>query len=51
MRRVDAAARDDYAGMVNDGLLFEKPPSFAELVARCRTIQDRANNVGHPASL
>jgi hypothetical protein len=36
----------DYAGMVNDGLLFEKPPAFAELVARCRAIQDRANNIG-----
>lgn len=33
----------DYAGMVNDGLLFEEPPVFAELVARCRAIQDRAN--------
>ena len=40
----------DYAGMVNDGLLFEKPPLIAELVARCRTIQDRANNVGRAAS-
>ena len=38
----------DYAGMVNDGLLFEKPPVFAELVARCRAIQDRANNIGVP---
>ena len=36
----------DYAGMVNDGLLFEKPPVFGELVARCRAIQDRANNMG-----
>ena len=35
----------DYAGMVKDGLLFEKPPTFAELVARCRAIQDRANNI------
>ena len=35
----------DYAGMVNDGLLFEKPPLFAELVARCRVIQDRANSI------
>ena len=26
----------DYAGMVKDGLLFEEPPAFAELVARCR---------------
>lgn len=34
----------DYAGMVNDGLLFEEPPVFAELIARCRAIQDRANN-------
>ena len=33
----------DYAGMVNDGLLFEQPPTFADLVARCRAIQDRAN--------
>ena len=36
----------DYAGMVNDGLLFEEPPAFAELVARCRSIQDRANSIG-----
>jgi hypothetical protein len=41
----------DYAGMVNDGLLFKKPPVFAALVAQCRAIQDRANNVGHTASL
>ena len=41
----------DYAGMVNDGLLFEKPPVFAALVAQCRAIQDRANNVGRTASL
>jgi hypothetical protein len=36
----------DYTGMVNDGLLFEKPPIFVELVARCRAIQDRANDIG-----
>lgn len=36
----------DYAGMVKDGLLFEQPPVFAELVARCRAIQDRANSIG-----
>jgi starvation-inducible DNA-binding protein len=41
----------DYAGMVNDGLLFEKPPVFAALVAQCRAIQDRANNVGRTASV
>ena len=35
----------DYAGMVNDGLLFEEPPKFETLVARCRAIQDRANNI------
>jgi hypothetical protein len=40
----------DYAGMVNDGLLFEEPPVFAELVARCRSIQDRANNVRFTSS-
>jgi hypothetical protein len=36
----------DYAGMVNDGLLFEEPPVFVDLVARCRAIQDRANSIG-----
>jgi hypothetical protein len=40
----------EYAGMVNDGLLFEEPPVFAELVARCRSIQDRANNVRFTSS-
>ena len=44
--RAEELLAADYAGMVNDGLLFEKPPAFAELVARCRAIQDRANNVG-----
>jgi hypothetical protein len=29
-----------HAGMVNDGLLFEQPPAFAGLVARCRAFQD-----------
>jgi hypothetical protein len=36
----------DYGGMVNDGLLFEEPPVFAELVSRCRAIEDRANSIG-----
>ena len=40
----------DYAGMVNDGLVFEEPPAFAELVARCRSIQDRANHLGSTSS-
>jgi hypothetical protein len=44
--RAEELLAADYAGMVNDGLLFEKPPAFVELVARCRAIQDRANNVG-----
>ena len=33
----------DYAGMVNDGLLFEDAPDFTTLVALCREIQKRAN--------
>jgi hypothetical protein len=41
----------DYAGMANDGLLFEEPPKFETLVARCRAIQDLANNVGRTTSL
>ena len=35
----------DYAGMVADGLLFENAPDFTTLVARCREIQDRANQI------
>lgn len=35
----------DYEGMVKDGLLFERPPVFVDLVARCRSIQERANNI------
>ena len=38
----------DCAGMVNDELLFEEPPAFAELVARCRSIQDRATTFAAP---
>lgn len=35
---------EDYGGMVGDGLLFEDPPSFEALIARCRDIQGRAND-------
>ena len=34
---------EGYGGMVGDGLLFEDPPSFETLIARCRDIQTRAN--------
>jgi len=34
---------DDYAGMIADGLFFEEPPSFAEVLERCEAIQMRAN--------
>jgi hypothetical protein len=38
----------DYAGMVADGLVFESAPDFATLLARCREIQDRANQFRQP---
>jgi len=45
----DGAAEEalaaDYAGMVTDGLLFENAPEFMNLVARCREIQNRANQI------
>jgi Nucleotidyl transferase AbiEii toxin, Type IV TA system len=36
---------EDYAGMVSDGLLFEDAPDFTTLVAQCREVQNRANQV------
>jgi hypothetical protein len=39
----EKALASDYAGMLSDGLLFETAPDFTTLVARCRDIQDRAN--------
>ena len=45
----DGAAEEllaaDYAGMVTDGLVFEEAPDFTTLVAQCRAIQNRANQV------
>lgn len=45
----DGAAEEllaaDYAGMVTDGLVFESAPDFTTLVAQCRAIQTRANQV------
>lgn len=38
----------DYAGMVSDGLVFEEAPSFRSLIALCREIQGRANQVVRP---
>lgn len=35
----------DYAGMVTDGLVFESAPDFTTLVAQCREIQKRLNQV------
>jgi len=33
----------DYDAMIDDGLMFEEPPSFAALIESCRSIQSRAN--------
>jgi hypothetical protein len=33
----------DYAAMIDDGLMFEEPPSFAALTASCQSIQTRTN--------
>jgi len=41
-RSADALAID-YAAMIDDGLMFEEPPSFAALLESCRSIQGRAN--------
>lgn len=38
----------DYAGLVADGLVFESAPDCATLLARCREIQDRANQIRQP---
>lgn len=40
---------EDYAGMVADGLFFEKPPAYPELLERCEAIQERANRVERKA--
>lgn len=37
---------DDYAGMIADGLFFERVPTFAALLERCESIQRRANRSG-----
>ena len=45
----DGAAKEtlaaDYAGMVTQGLVFETAPDFTTLIAQCRAIQKRANQV------
>ena len=38
-----AALEQDYQEMLEDGLLSMNPPSFSEIVASCRSIQDRVN--------
>jgi hypothetical protein len=38
------ALEDDYARMVDDGLLFDDEESFEVLMARCAVIAARANN-------
>ncbi len=38
-----AALADDYARMLDDGLIFEAPPTFASLLEHCQGIQQRAN--------
>jgi hypothetical protein len=37
------ALENDYAAMVDDGLLALNPPSFTEIIEQCRAIQDEAN--------
>lgn len=41
-----AALEQDYARMLEDGLLLDKAETFEELLARCAKIQDKANAVG-----
>jgi hypothetical protein len=38
--------RADYEAMLNNGLLNDQAPSFAQLMARSQALQDRANAVG-----
>ena len=37
------ALENDYAAMLEDGLLALNQPSFADIIAQCCTIQDEAN--------
>lgn len=41
----EAMLAEDYAGMLAGGLVFEKAPDFGTLLARCREIQERANQI------
>lgn len=41
-----AALEQDYAQMLEDGLLLDKAETFDELLARCAQIQDKANAGG-----
>lgn len=38
-----ATLADDYRRMIEDGLLLDDAESFEALLARCRTVQDKAN--------
>jgi hypothetical protein len=38
-----AALAEDYAGMVNDGLLLDEAVPFETLLEACKSIQDHAN--------
>jgi hypothetical protein len=40
------ALENDYAAMLDDGLLALNSPSFAEIIEVCRTVQDEANRQG-----
>lgn len=37
------ALENDYAAMLEDGLLALNQPSFADIIEQCRVIQDEAN--------
>ena len=39
-----AALADDYARMLDDGLIVETPPTFGSLLEHCQGIQQRANS-------
>ncbi|MDE1996903.1 MAG: nucleotidyl transferase AbiEii/AbiGii toxin family protein [Rhizobiaceae bacterium] len=41
-----AALEQDYARMLEDGLLLDKAETFDELLARCANIRDKANSNG-----
>ena len=38
-----AALENDYAAMLEDGLLALNQPSFADIIEQCRVIQDEVN--------